>query len=60
MTALVYGLVRSAEAGWSDPGTLAALAAGVLLLALFVLNERRVAQPIMPLRLFASAERSAA
>ena len=28
-----------------------------MLLALFVLNERRVAQPIIPLRLFASRER---
>jgi len=32
----------------------------VLLLALFVLNERRAQQPIMPLRLFASRERSGA
>jgi MFS family permease len=32
MTALVYGIVRSADAGWTDTGTLAALAAGVLLL----------------------------
>src|SRR4051812_24314500 len=60
MTALVYGLVRAAEDGWGDPMTLAALAAGVLLLAGFVANERRAPQPIMPLRLFASAERSAA
>jgi EmrB/QacA subfamily drug resistance transporter len=60
MTALVFGLVRSADAGWSDRLTVAALAAGVLLLALFVLNERRAHQPIMPLRLFASRERAAA
>jgi hypothetical protein len=32
----------------------------VLLLAAFVTNERSAAQPIMPLRLFASAERAAA
>jgi predicted MFS family arabinose efflux permease len=31
-----------------------------VLLALFVVNERRAAQPIMPLRLFASAERAGA
>jgi predicted MFS family arabinose efflux permease len=60
MTALVYGLVRSADAGWSDGGTIAALAAGVLLLALFVVNERRATQPIMPLRLFAGRERAGA
>jgi EmrB/QacA subfamily drug resistance transporter len=60
MALLVYGIVRSASAGWSDPFTLAALAAGVALLALFVVNEARAHQPIMPLRLFASAERSGA
>src|SRR4051794_5337235 len=51
MTALVFGIVRSADAGWSDRLTLATIAAGVLLLAGFVANERRVPQPIMPLRL---------
>jgi EmrB/QacA subfamily drug resistance transporter len=60
MTALVYGIVRSADAGWGDPLTVAALAAGAVLLALLVLNEWRAAQPIMPLRLFASGERSGA
>jgi predicted MFS family arabinose efflux permease len=60
MTVLVYGLVRAAEDGWGDAGTLAALILGVLLLAGLVINERRATQPIMPLRLFASAERSAA
>jgi EmrB/QacA subfamily drug resistance transporter len=60
MTALVYGIVRSADAGWSDPLTSAALAVGALLLALLVLNERRAPQPIMPLRLFASRERAGA
>ena len=59
-TALVYGIVRSADAGWTDALTLAALAVGVVLLAFFVLNERRAEQPIMPLRLFRSRERSGA
>jgi EmrB/QacA subfamily drug resistance transporter len=57
MTALVYGLTRSASAGWGDAVTLGALAAGAVLLVLFVLNEWRVRQPIMPLRLFADRER---
>jgi predicted MFS family arabinose efflux permease len=60
MVGLVYGLVRAADAGWSDPGTTGALTAGVLLLAAFVAVERRAAQPILPLRLFASRERSGA
>ncbi|RYV49633.1 MFS transporter [Pengzhenrongella frigida] len=60
MTSLVYGIVRSADTGWDDLGTLAALVAGALLLAGFVVVESRVAQPIMPLRLFASRERNGA
>jgi EmrB/QacA subfamily drug resistance transporter len=60
MVALVYGIVRSADSGWTDALTLAAVAAGVLLLALFVLNERRAPQPVMALRLFASRERAGA
>ena len=57
MTAIVYGIVRAAETAWTDSLTLTTLAFGGVLLALFVLNERRVAQPITPLRLFASRER---
>ncbi|WP_201723465.1 MULTISPECIES: MFS transporter [unclassified Ensifer] len=57
MTALVYGIVRSAEKGAHDPLTLSALAFGLLLLAAFVAIERRAGQPIMPLRLFSSRER---
>ncbi len=57
MTALVYGLVRAAEDGWGDVWTLASFATAALLLAFFVTNERRAAQPITPLRLFSSRER---
>jgi EmrB/QacA subfamily drug resistance transporter len=60
MVALVYGIVRSADAGWSDPLTLAGLAAGIGLLVVFVATERHAAQPVMPLRLFASRERTGA
>ncbi|MEV8506310.1 MFS transporter [Actinoplanes sp. NPDC051475] len=60
MTALVYGIVRSADVGWADPITLTALVAGIVLVAGFAVTEWRVRQPIMPLRLFASAERVAA
>ncbi|WP_292370208.1 MFS transporter [Methanoregula sp. UBA64] len=60
MTALVYGIVNSATAGWGDSVTIMALLAGILLLVFFVLNESRTEQPIMPLRLFASRERSGA
>lgn len=60
MTALVYGIVHSADSGWGDPVTVSTLAAGVVLLVLFVIVEGRAAQPIMPLRMFASRERAGA
>ncbi|WP_169081325.1 MFS transporter [Paenibacillus sp. PL91] len=60
MTALVYGIVRSATAGWDDALTVEALVAGILLLALFIINEWRATQPIMPLRLFKSRQRTGA
>lgn len=58
MTAVVFGLVNAAETGWSDRQTVGALAGGVLLLMLFLVQERRAEQPILPLRLFASRERT--
>ncbi|WP_241153894.1 MFS transporter [Nocardioides pantholopis] len=50
---LVFGLSRAGEAdhGWTDPVTLASLVLGVLLLVGFVVTERRVAHPLLPLRL---------
>src|SRR3954452_10166084 len=60
MTALVVGIVHSAATAWGDPVTLAAVAAGGVLIAFFVANEARAPQPIMPLRLFSDRERSGA
>jgi MFS family permease len=60
MTAVVYGFVRAASDGWGDAITLVSFASGLALLAGFVVTERRAVQPITPLRLFASRERSAA
>jgi EmrB/QacA subfamily drug resistance transporter len=60
MSALVYGLIRSASAGWGDSATQGAVAGGILLLIAFIFNERHAAQPIMPLRLFAVPARAAA
>jgi predicted MFS family arabinose efflux permease len=60
MTALVYGTVRSADTGWSDPATIAAVTAGLGLLAVFLLVERRAAHPIMPLSLFTDRVRTGA
>jgi EmrB/QacA subfamily drug resistance transporter len=58
--ALIFGTISSSEVGWASPRTLISLAVGVLLLVALVMNERRVEQPIMPLRLFASRARSGA
>jgi predicted MFS family arabinose efflux permease len=60
VTAVVYGFVSAAEEGWGELPTIASFVAGVALVAAFVLNERRAEQPITPLRLFASRERSGA
>ncbi|MDF2442857.1 MAG: hypothetical protein JWR01_1060 [Subtercola sp.] len=60
MGSLIYGIVSSAEDGWGSPVTIGAIALGVVLLVVLVLNEARAKQPIMPLRLFRSRERSGA
>ena len=57
---LTYGLIEGPSAGWDRAGPLAALLAGVLALVAFVLWERRAAEPIMPLDMFASAQFSTA
>jgi hypothetical protein len=39
ITALVFGIIHSATAGWDDPLTTGAVIAEIFLLMLFVLNE---------------------
>ena len=60
MSAVVFGVVTSASAGWASPLTLGALVLGIVLLAIFVWVESRARHPIMPLRLFDSRERAIA
>ncbi|HET9873927.1 MAG TPA: MFS transporter [Propionibacteriaceae bacterium] len=59
-SALVFGVLESSTRGWSDPLVLVTLAAAAALLAGLVVNEKRVAQPIMPLRLFSDRRRAGA
>jgi EmrB/QacA subfamily drug resistance transporter len=59
MAALVYGVIRASSQGWSDPVTVGAFAAAVVLLTAFLVLQVRVATPIIPLRLFANRNRSA-
>jgi EmrB/QacA subfamily drug resistance transporter len=49
LVSVVYGLSEASTAGWGAPRTLVLLAAGVVLLAVFVVVERRVAHPLLPL-----------
>jgi EmrB/QacA subfamily drug resistance transporter len=58
VAALVYAFIQAASKGWGDISTLGSLAAAALLLTSFAVIERRVRQPITPLRLFASLSRS--
>ncbi|HEX3649297.1 MAG TPA: DHA2 family efflux MFS transporter permease subunit [Pseudonocardiaceae bacterium] len=51
--ALVWGVVRAADAGWGDGRVLGSLLVGVVALVALVRYERRPAQPMVPLRLFA-------
>ncbi len=48
--ALVYGFSNSETHSWGHPVTIGMLAAAVVLLAAFVAVERRVAHPLLPLR----------
>ncbi|MEV4097536.1 MFS transporter [Streptosporangium saharense] len=48
LLALIYGLTTAGERSWTDPAALAGLGAGVLLLAVFWMIEKRVAAPLVP------------
>ena len=52
LVVLVYGFTRAEDAGFGSPLTLGSLALGAILVAAFVLIERGVADPLVPLRIF--------
>ena len=54
MVGITYGIQPYGDhtMGWTAPGVLAALAGGVVLLGLFVVIERRTAEPMFNLSLF--------
>ncbi|MEV6302592.1 MFS transporter [Actinoplanes sp. NPDC051861] len=54
-SAVTYGLIRAGDAGWTDPGTLAAFAAGVAALIAFLVIESRTDHPMLDLSLFRRA-----
>ncbi len=60
LSVLVLGIVRTTTTGWGSAQTLSLIAAGVLLLVLFVVIEGKYARaPLMPLRIYASRTLSA-
>ncbi len=56
----VCGIVNGNPAGWTSAQTLGLLGGAVLLLAVFLALEARVAAPLVPLRLFRARSLSAA
>ncbi len=57
---LIYALTRGNTNGWTDAGTLAAFAAGTVLLAAFLLSERRSRAPMVPPRVVRDRNRGGA
>ncbi len=58
--AIVWGLVRGNELGWTSPAIVTAFVVGVVLLVAFTAWETRAAEPMLPLRLFRSRAFTAA
>ena len=58
--ALVYGFSNSERESWGATMTIVMLAAGVALLAAFVVIESRAAHPLLPLRVIADRTRGGA
>jgi len=54
MAALVYGFIHAATVSWGNSTTLLSFAIAIVLLTAFVMIEARIANPIMPLRMFRS------
>ena len=51
LVGIVYGLSEADTEGWGAPLTIGLLVGGAVLLALFAWTERRVAHPLLPLRI---------
>ena len=52
MGLVVLGLQQSSTWGWGDPATWVSIAAGLLLLAVFVRTELRTSSPLIDVRIF--------
>jgi EmrB/QacA subfamily drug resistance transporter len=52
MLLLVYALIKAPDVGWGTARTIGEIAGALALLAAFVVNERRVKNPLAPLSIF--------
>ncbi len=57
LVSLVYGFTKAVTDGWSSAPTLTLIAAGVILLAAFVVVEARSSHPLLPLRVVTERNR---
>ncbi len=55
LAVLTYGIILAPEQGWSHTSVLACLMSAAILLAAFIVIERRQAKPMLDLSLFANA-----
>jgi EmrB/QacA subfamily drug resistance transporter len=60
MGIVVFGIIEAPDWGWGSGATIATLLAGVAVLAVFVDVERRLAQPMLDVRLFRNPRFTAA
>ena len=60
LVGIVYGLGNAASAGWTDGWTLGTSIGGLVLLIVFVLIQRRSANPLLPLGVVLDRTRGAA
>jgi EmrB/QacA subfamily drug resistance transporter len=60
LLSLTWGIINGHGHGWTSPEIVAALAVGAVLLAAFVLWERRTREPMLPMRFFEDRAFSAA
>jgi EmrB/QacA subfamily drug resistance transporter len=58
--AIVWGLIRSGDAGWASVQVIGSLIAGAVLIAAFLAWERAATDPMLPLHLFRNATFAAA
>jgi EmrB/QacA subfamily drug resistance transporter len=60
MGTLILSIIQAPHWGWGSPRTLAAVAAGLVILAVFINVERRLPRPMLDVRLFRNPRFTAA